>query len=145
VYSLFTYRFFRCLKIASVIFVFFCTCTAKAQVFYPTFYPEKELLASFQQAKTPAEQMDAAGVLALHYRSKFQDSLSSVYLHLVCRLPDAANDQKLLAKALWWDAQVSAGSTAYNETKQVVEKANNLLHFATQKGLHPKPLLPNCC
>lgn len=98
------------------------------------------MLASFQQAKTPAEQMDAAGLLALHYRSKFQDSLSSVYLHLVYRLPGATNDQKLPAKALWWDAQVSAGSTAYDETKQAVEKANNLLHFATQKGLHPEAI-----
>jgi hypothetical protein len=134
--SLLTCWSFHFLKIASIIFIFFCACTANAQVFYPTFYPEKELLASFQQAKTPAEQMDAAGVLGLHYRSKFQDSLSSAYLHLVYRIASVTNDQKLLAKALSWDARVSAGSTAYDETKQTVEKANNLLHFATQKGLH---------
>ncbi len=139
VYSLFTYRCFRCLKIASVILVFFCTCTAKAQVFYPTFYPEKELLTSFQHAKTPAEQMDAAGVLALHYRSKFQDSLSSVYLHLVYRVASVTNDQKLLAKELWWNAQVSACG-AYDETKQAIAKANSLLHFAIKKHLYPEAI-----
>ncbi|MEJ7681710.1 MAG: hypothetical protein WKG06_28460 [Segetibacter sp.] len=109
-------------------------------MFYPTFYPEKELLASYQHAKTPAEQMDAAGVLALHYRSKFQDSLSSVYLHRVYRIASVANDQKLLAKALWWDAQVNAGSTAYEETKQVIAKANNLLNFAIKKNLYPEAI-----
>ena len=139
VYSLFTYRFFRCLKVASVIFIFFCTCTAKAQVFYPTFYPEKELLISFQLAKTPAEQMDASGVLALHYRTKFQDSLSSVYLHLLYRISSMANDQKLLAKALWWDAQVYACG-AYDETKQAIAKANSLLHFAVKKHLYPEAI-----
>ncbi len=138
-YSLFTYHFFRYLKIASVILVFFFY-TAKAQVFYPTFYPEKELLISFKQAKTPAEQMDAAGVLALHYKSKFQDSLSSVYVQLVSHIAGVANDQKLSAKALWWDAQVSAGSTAYEETKQVIAKANNLLNFAIKKNLYPEAI-----
>ncbi len=138
-YSLFTYRFFRCFKIASVIFVFLFPCTAKAQVFYPTFYPEKELLTSFQLAKTPAEQMDAAGVLALHYRSKFQDSLSSVYLHLVYRIARVANDQKLSAKALWWDAQV-CGCGAYDETKEAIAKANSLSGFAIKKDFYPEAI-----
>jgi anti-sigma regulatory factor (Ser/Thr protein kinase) len=105
-------------------------------VFYPTFYPEKELLTSFQHAKTPAEQMDAAGVLALHYKSKFQDSLSFVYLRHVYRISSSAVNKKLLPKALWWDAQVSAGSTAYEQTKQVIAKANNLLNFAIENKLY---------
>jgi hypothetical protein len=109
-------------------------------VFYPTFYPEKELLTGFQHAKTPVERMDAAGVLALHYRSKFQDSLSSVYLHILYRVAGVANDQKLVAKALWWDAQVSAGSTAYDETKQAIAKANSLLHFAIKKHLYAESI-----
>jgi hypothetical protein len=109
-------------------------------VFYPTFYPEKELLTSFRQAKTPAEQMDAAGVLALHYKSKFQDSLSSVYVQIVSRIAGVANEQKLSAKALWWDAQVSAGSTAYEETNQVIAKANNLLNFAIKNNLYPEAI-----
>ena len=140
VYFLFTYRFFRCLKIASFILIFFCSGTAKAQVFYPTFYPEQELLASYQQAKTEGEQMDAAGILALHYRSKFQDSLSSVYLQHVHRVASVANNPKLSAKVLWWDALVSSGNTAYDETKQAVAKANSLLDFAIKKHLYPEAI-----
>lgn len=138
-YSLSTYRYAHSLKIASFILVF-CSSTVKAQVFYPTFYPEKELLASFQHAKAPADKMDAAGVLSLHYKSKFQDSLSSVYLHLMYSISSEGNDQKLLAKALWWDAEVSAGSTAYDETIQAITKANNLLLFAIKKKLYSEAI-----
>ena len=112
---------------------------AKAQVFYPTFYPEKELLTSFHQAKTSAEQMDVAGVLALHYRSKFEDSLSSVYLNLVSRIAHLNNDPKLLAKSLWWDAQVWACG-ANDETKQAIAKANSLLYFALKRKLYPEAI-----
>lgn len=141
--SLFTYPFFRYLKGSCFILVFLWASTAKAQVFYPIFYPEKELLATYQHAKTPAEQMDAAGVLAQHYKSKFEDSLSSVYLHLVYNLARATNDQKLTAKALWWDAHISAGITAYDETKQAVSKTNALLHFAAQNSLTPEAIAAN--
>ena len=112
---------------------------AKAQVFYPTFYPERELLTSFHQAKTPAEQMDVAGVLALHYRSKFEDSLSSVYLNLVSRIASQKNDPKLVAKSLWWDAQVWACG-ANDETKQAIAKANSLLNFALKRQLYPEAI-----
>lgn len=138
-YYLFTNRFFRCLKIASAMLMFFSIGTAQAQVFYPTYYPEKELLNSFQQAKTPAEQMDAAGVLALHYKSKFQDSLSSVYMHLVTRIASEANSQNGLTKALWWDAQVCACG-AYDETKKAIARANSLLHYALEKQLYPEAI-----
>ena len=137
-YSLFTYRFIW-LKVAFASFVFLFTYTAKAQVFYPTFYPEKELLSSYRLAKTSSEQMDGAGVLALHYRSKFQDSLASVYLHLMYRIANEADDQKLLAKALWWDAQVCACG-AQDETRQAIAKANGLLHFAMKKHLYPEAI-----
>src|SRR4051794_23956201 len=60
VHSLFTYRFLWSLTTVSLIFLFFCNSTAKAQVFYPAFYPEKELLIQFEGAKTPAEQMNAS-------------------------------------------------------------------------------------
>lgn len=97
------------------------------------------MLASFQHAKTPAQQMDAAGVLALHYKSKFQDSLSSVYLHLLSNFSIASGDQKPLAKALWWDAQV-CGCGAYDETKQAISKANSLLQFGLKKHLYPEAI-----
>ena len=135
--SLFACRFFCFLKFSAVIFVLFCTCMAKAQVYYPTFYPEKDLLTSFQHAKTLSEQTDASGVLALYYRSKFEDSLSSVYLHLMNRIANVAYNQNLLAKTLWWDAQVCACG-AYDETKQAIAKANSLLHFAVKMHLYPE-------
>ena len=122
-----------------VIFLFLCTGTAKAQLFYPTFYPEKELLASFQHANTPAEQINASGVLALHYKTKFQDSLSNVYMGLVYNIAGKTNDQQLLAKALWWDAQVWACG-AYDETKQAIAKANSLLQFAFKNKLYPEAI-----
>ncbi len=81
--------------------------------------------------------MNAAGILALHYKSKFQDSLSSVYLHLVTQIASVANDQKLFAKALWWDAQICACG-AYDETKLAIAKANSLLNFALKKAAIPR-------
>jgi hypothetical protein len=111
------------------------------QVPYPTYYSEKELLASFQNAKTTAEQMDAAGVLAVHYKSKFQDSLSSVYLHLLASIGGVGHD-KPLVEALYWDAQVCACS-ANDETKQAISKANSLLNFATRQHLYPEAITAN--
>lgn len=138
VYSLFTYCV-SWLKVASVGFVLLFTYTAKAQVFYPTFYPENELLTNFETAKTPSEQMDASGILALHYRSKFQDSLSSVYLKIVYSIASEAKDQKLSAKALWWDAQI-CGCGANDETKEAIAKANILSRFALKQHLYPEAI-----
>ena len=83
--------------------------------------------------------MDVAGVLALHYRSKFEDSLSSVYLNLVSRIASQKNDPKLVAKSLWWDAQVWACG-ANDETKQAIAKANSLLNFALKRQLYPEAI-----
>jgi len=138
-YFFLIFCFCHYLRISIVVFIFFYSFQVKAQVFYPAFYPEKELLTNFQHAKTSAEQADAAGILALHYKSKFQDSLSSVYLHLLSNLSIETGGHQPLAKALWWDAQVCACG-AYDETKQAIAKANSLLVFALKKQLYPEAI-----
>ena len=108
---------------------------AQMQAMYEDFYPEKELLAKLQHAKTPAGQLYAAGFLAAHYKRRFRDSLAAVYLKKLYSVARAANDKNLSASALWWDAYSSATYTAYDEYRLGTAKAEKLLRFAKQNNL----------
>jgi hypothetical protein len=95
-----------------------------AQVDYEIIYPEKELLASLQEAKTPEEQVRAAGFLALHYKWNLKDSLSAVYMNHVHRTANASGDIGINASALWWEAFALAKGTLYAEYEKALVHTN---------------------
>ncbi len=107
------------------ILLLFQACIAKAQIGLEDFYPEKDLKAILLKAKKPAEKLDAAGMLATHYKTIFKDSLAALYLDNVNKIAAAGNDVKLEARAMWWD----------NRYEEDTTKVNKLLQFARQNKL----------
>ena len=89
-------------KIATIFFLVLCT-RANSQVGFEEYYSEKILLTNLQKAKSVAEQLDAAGMLAVNYKRVFKDSLASIYLTQAYRVAENSKDQKLIARAIWWD------------------------------------------
>ena len=80
-------------KIATIFFLVLCT-GANSQVGYEEYYSEKDLLTNLQKAKSAAEQIDAAGVLAVNYKGVFKDSLASIYLTKANTIAENSKDPK---------------------------------------------------
>ena len=68
-------------KIVILIF-FFISLSANAQVGFEQYYSEKQLLGILQQAKTNWDQLQAYGVLAVHYKQTNKDSLARVLIRV---------------------------------------------------------------
>jgi len=111
-------------KIATIFFLVLCT-GANSQVGYEEYYSEKDLLSNLQKAKSAAEQIDAAGVLAVNYKRSFKDSLASFYLTQASTVAQNSKDPKLIARAIWWD----------NRYESDTLKSIKLLQFARQNNL----------
>ena len=111
-------------KIAAIFFLLLCI-RANSQVGFEEYYSEKDLLSFLQKAKSPPEQLDAAGVLAVNYKRVFKDSFANIYLTRVYTIAKNANDPKLMARAMWWD----------NRYKGDTLKSIKLLQFARQSNL----------
>ena len=107
--------------------------TANAQIGWEDFYSEKDLQSDLQYAKTPAEQLDATGCLAVHYKKIHTDSLAKVYIQKVFSIAENSKDVYLMARALWWDISYEGS----------VEKANKLLQYAEQHNLLKEKISAN--
>jgi signal transduction histidine kinase len=91
------------MKKFAVIITVFVSLTAQSQIGYEQFYSEKQLTAILQQAKTDMEQLDAYGMLAMHYKNAYRDSLANTYLEKVKAISADPKNVKLKARGLWWD------------------------------------------
>ncbi len=111
-------------KIVILIFVFI-SLKANAQVGFEQYYAEKQLLTILQQAKTNWDQLQAYGMLAVHYKQTNKDSLAKVYLGKVKSMTADGKDVKLKARSLWWDN--------YYESDTV--KAQRYIDWATNHNL----------
>jgi signal transduction histidine kinase len=111
-------------KIVILIFVFI-SLSANAQVGFEQYYAEKQLLGILQQAKTNWDQLQAYGMLAVHYKQTNKDSLAKVYLGKVKSMAADGKDVKLKAKSLWWD----------NYYESDTMKAQRYIDWATSNNL----------
>jgi len=78
------------------------TLMAKSQVGYEDFYSENYLKNNLQLAKTAAEQIDALGVLSVHYKNKHQDSLGNIYFNRIASIVSRTKGDVLNGRAQWW-------------------------------------------
>ena len=111
-------------KIVILIFVFI-SLSANAQVGFEQYYAEKQLLGILQQAKTNWNQLEAYGMLAVHYKQSNKDSLAEVYLGKAKAMAAYGKDVKLKARSLWWD----------NYYKSDTVKAQRYIDWATSNNL----------
>ena len=108
-----------------IVLLFHGVFVAKAQIGYEDYYSEEDLLTNLQKAKKPSDQLDATGVLAVHYKGLTKDSLAAIYLSKTYQIAKSSNDVRLLARAIWWD----------NRYEGDTSKANQLLQLAAQNNL----------
>ncbi len=80
-----------------ILFFIFISQYAKSQVGFEQYYAEKQLLAILHQAKTNWDQLQAYGMLAVHYKQTNKDSLSKVYLGKTKAMGADGKDAKLKA------------------------------------------------
>ena len=111
-------------KIVLLIFVFI-SLNANSQVGFEQYYSEKQLLALLQLAKTNWDQLEAYGILAVHYKETNKDSLAGVYLNKVKATTADGKDVKLKARSLWWD----------NRYESDTVKAHRYIDWATSNNL----------
>jgi signal transduction histidine kinase len=75
---------------------------AKSQVGYEDFYSENYLKTNLQLAKTPSEQIEALGILSIHYKNKHQDSLGNIYFNRIAGIVSRTKDDELNGRTQWW-------------------------------------------
>jgi signal transduction histidine kinase len=113
------------MKKIAIVFFIFISLGAKSQVGFEQYYAEKQLLTILQQAKTNWDQLEAYGMLAMHYQHTNKDSLAKVYLSKVKEIAADGKDVKLKARSLWWDD--------YYEPDTI--KAQRYIDWATSNNL----------
>ena len=106
-------------------FFIFISLSANSQVGFEQYYAEKQLLTILQQAKTHWDQLQAYGMLAVHYKQTNKDSLAKVYLGKAKAMAADGKDVKLKARSLWWD----------NYYESDTAKAQRYIDWATRNNL----------
>ena len=108
-----------------ILFFIFISLSANSQVGFEQYYAEKQLLTILQQAKTHWDQLQAYGMLAVHYKQTNKDSLAKVYLGKAKAMAADGKDVKLKARSLWWD----------NYYESDTAKAQRYIDWATRNNL----------
>jgi len=119
-------NYFFCMKrFIMLLLLLLAGLEVKAQLEYEDYYSDQDLKSILLQARTPAEQIDAYGMLAIHYQGIHQDSLADLYFNKISKIPVQVHHINLTARILWWDMRYSA-----NE-----EKSYKYLQFAEDHNL----------
>jgi signal transduction histidine kinase len=66
------------------------------------YYSENYHKANLQMAKTPEEQVEALGTIAVHYKNKHQDRLGDLYMKKISEVVNHSNDDVLKGRAQFW-------------------------------------------
>ena len=113
------------MKRVSLFIFLLISLNAYTQLGFESYYSSEELLASLQRAKTVSEKLEANGILAVHHKWRFQDSLANKYFKEVNKIADESKDVRLIGRAIWWEN--------YGESN--IARAGKLLSYAKQHQL----------
>ena len=131
-------------------FLVLLSLNTRSQIDSEDFWSTKALQMNLELAKTPAQQIDALGLLSVHLKGVHQDSLGDVHFNKIVQIANNSADNNLIGRSYWWGMRYKkdtiAGkkflqfATEHNQlTNQIM--ANNLLsdyyihtnHFLSEK------------